>query len=88
MSNRIDYAKASPEGYWAFGGVYVSVQRSVLSPKLTDPVHLWVSQNEATADEVSNKKQADLRCAIGLMNALNRLGITSVCPQLLGLAKP
>ncbi|MBW8726790.1 MAG: hypothetical protein JF625_16790 [Inquilinus limosus] len=30
MSHRIDYAKASPEGYKAFGGVYVTVQNGSL----------------------------------------------------------
>ena len=30
MSNRIDYAKVSPEGYKAFGGVYV--YRSEMRP--------------------------------------------------------
>ena len=80
MSTRIDYAKAAPEGYRAFGGVYVSVQRSGLSQKLIDLVDLWVSQNEATADEVSDKDLAGLTYAIGLMNALNRLGITFRTP--------
>ena len=28
MSNRIDYAKASPEGYKAFGGVYVTFKNA------------------------------------------------------------
>lgn len=44
MSNRIDYAKASPEGYKAFGGVYVSLQKSGLSQELIDLVYLRVSQ--------------------------------------------
>jgi AhpD family alkylhydroperoxidase len=44
MSNRIDYAKASPEGYKAFGGVYVSVQKSGLSHELINLVYLRVSQ--------------------------------------------
>ena len=44
MSNRIDYAKASPDGYKAFGGVYVSVQNSGLSPELINLVYLRVSQ--------------------------------------------
>jgi AhpD family alkylhydroperoxidase len=44
MSNRIDYAKAAPEGYKAFGGVYVSVQKSGLPQELVNLVYLRVSQ--------------------------------------------
>jgi len=44
MSARIDYAKASPEGYKAFGGVYVAVQKSGLPKELVDLVYLRVSQ--------------------------------------------
>lgn len=44
MSNRIDYAKASPEGYKAFGAVYVTLQKSGLSQELIDLVYLRVSQ--------------------------------------------
>jgi AhpD family alkylhydroperoxidase len=44
MSNRIDYAKASPDGYKAFGGVYVSIQKSGLPKQLVDIVYLRVSQ--------------------------------------------
>ena len=44
MSNRIDYAKASPEGYKAFGGVYVALQKSGLPKELVDLVYLRVSQ--------------------------------------------
>jgi AhpD family alkylhydroperoxidase len=44
MSNRIDYAKASPDGYKAFGNVYVSIQKSGLPKELVDIVYLRVSQ--------------------------------------------
>ncbi|MBA1347653.1 MULTISPECIES: carboxymuconolactone decarboxylase family protein [Rhizobium] len=44
MSKRIDYAKASPEGYRAFGGVYVAIQKSVLPKELVDLVYLRVSE--------------------------------------------
>ncbi|TCL71455.1 carboxymuconolactone decarboxylase family protein [Rhizobium sp. BK251] len=44
MINRIDYAKASPEGFKAFGGVYVTLQKSGLSKELVDLVYLRVSQ--------------------------------------------
>ena len=44
MSNRIDYAKISPEGYKAFGGVYVYLLKSGLSKELIYLVYLRVSQ--------------------------------------------
>jgi AhpD family alkylhydroperoxidase len=44
MSKRIDYAKASPEGYKAFGGVYASLQKSDLPTELINLVYLRVSQ--------------------------------------------
>ncbi|OSJ18144.1 alkylhydroperoxidase [Bradyrhizobium canariense] len=44
MTNRIDYAKTSPAGYKAFGGVYVHVQNSGLSKDLINLVYLRVSQ--------------------------------------------
>jgi AhpD family alkylhydroperoxidase len=44
MSSRIDYAKASPEGYKAFGMVYVTLQKSGLPKLLVDLVYLRVSQ--------------------------------------------
>ena len=49
MSKRIDYAKASPEGYKAFGGVYVYLQKSGLSPELVYLVYLRVSQMNGCA---------------------------------------
>ncbi|MDB5980221.1 MAG: carboxymuconolactone decarboxylase family protein [Pseudomonas sp.] len=44
MNTRINYAAASPEGYKAFGGVYVYLQNSGLSHELIDLVYLRVSQ--------------------------------------------
>ncbi|MCY1546928.1 alkylhydroperoxidase AhpD family core domain protein [compost metagenome] len=44
MSNRINYASASPEGYKAFGGVYATLQKCGLSEELIDLVYLRVSQ--------------------------------------------
>jgi AhpD family alkylhydroperoxidase len=44
MNNRIDYAKISPEGYKAFGGVYVTLQKSGLPKVLVDLVYLRISQ--------------------------------------------
>jgi len=44
MSNRIDYAKASPAGYKSFGGVYVHLQHCGLPKELIYLVYLRVSQ--------------------------------------------
>jgi AhpD family alkylhydroperoxidase len=44
MTSRLDYAKASPEGYKAFGGVHVAIQKSGLPKQLVDLVYLRVSQ--------------------------------------------
>ncbi len=44
MSNRIDYAKVSPEGYKAFGQVYVTIAKGSLPKDLIDLVYLRVSQ--------------------------------------------
>jgi AhpD family alkylhydroperoxidase len=44
VSNRIDYAKVSPEGYKAFGGVYVTVQHGSLPKDLINLVYLRVSE--------------------------------------------
>src|SRR3954451_10097951 len=44
MSNRIEYTKASPAGYKAFGGVHVYVQNSGLPKELINLVYLRVSQ--------------------------------------------
>jgi AhpD family alkylhydroperoxidase len=44
MSNRIDYSKASPDGYKAFGAVHVFISKSGLAKELVDLVYLRVSQ--------------------------------------------
>lgn len=44
MSNRLDYAKASPEGYRALGAVHVYLQKCGLPAELIDLVYLRVSQ--------------------------------------------
>jgi AhpD family alkylhydroperoxidase len=44
MNKRIDYAIASPEGYKAFGGLYLSLQKCGLPKQLLDLVYLRVSQ--------------------------------------------
>jgi AhpD family alkylhydroperoxidase len=49
MNKRIDYAKVSPEGFKAFGGVYVYLQKSGLPKQLIDLVYLRVSQENGCA---------------------------------------
>jgi AhpD family alkylhydroperoxidase len=49
MTHRIDYAKASPDGYKAFGGVYATLQKSSLPKALVDLVYLRVSQMNGCA---------------------------------------
>ena len=44
MNQRIDYAKASPDGYKAFGGVYLYLQKCSLPEGLILQVYLRVSQ--------------------------------------------
>ena len=44
MSNRLDYARASPEGFKALGSVHVFIQKSGLPKQLVDLVYLRVSQ--------------------------------------------
>jgi AhpD family alkylhydroperoxidase len=44
MSHRIDYAKISPDGYRAFGGVYATLQKGSLPKGLIDLIYLRVSQ--------------------------------------------
>src|ERR1700759_5068939 len=44
MNQRIDYSHASPDGYKAFGGVYVSLLKGSLPKELIDLVYLRVSQ--------------------------------------------
>ncbi|HBL65653.1 MAG TPA: alkylhydroperoxidase [Achromobacter sp.] len=44
MNARLDYAKASPDGYKAFGAVYVYLQHCGLPKTLIDLVFLRVSQ--------------------------------------------
>ena len=44
MTHRIDYAKVSPDGYKAFGAVYVSLLKCGLPQELVNLVYLRVSQ--------------------------------------------
>jgi AhpD family alkylhydroperoxidase len=49
MTQRIDYSKASPDGYKAFGGVYVTLLKGSLPKALIDLVYLRVSQINSCA---------------------------------------
>lgn len=44
MNNRIDYAKAAPDGYKALGAVYATLLKSDLPKQLVNLVYLRVSQ--------------------------------------------
>jgi AhpD family alkylhydroperoxidase len=44
MTKRIDYTKASPDGYKAFGAVHAYIHKSGLDQTLTNLVYLRVSQ--------------------------------------------
>jgi AhpD family alkylhydroperoxidase len=44
MTKRIDYANVSPDGYKAFGNVYLTLQKSSLPKQLIDLAYLRVSQ--------------------------------------------
>jgi len=44
MSERIDYAKAAPDGYKALGAVYATLLKSELPKQLVNLVYLRVSQ--------------------------------------------
>lgn len=89
MSERLDYAKASPGGVKALGGVYGYVTQCGLDEVLVELVYLRVSQINrvaqtgvpdaefAAARQIFDEKElADLTVAIGLMNAYNRLAIS------------
>ena len=64
MNNRIDYAKASPEGYKAFGGVYVYLQKCGLSKELIDLVYLRVSQMNGCAYCIDMHTSDLLKCGV------------------------
>lgn len=74
MNNRIDYAKASPEGYKAFGGVYVTLQNSGLSKELVDLVYLRVSQINGCAFCID----MHTRHLVKLGVTVNKLALVSV----------
>jgi AhpD family alkylhydroperoxidase len=66
MNNRIDYAKASPGGYKAFGGVYLHVQKSGLPPDLVNLVYLRVSQINGCAFCIDMHTRDLLKSGLGV----------------------
>jgi AhpD family alkylhydroperoxidase len=44
VSQRLDYAKAAPDGFKAFLGVYAAIQKSGLPKELIDLVYLRISE--------------------------------------------
>ena len=55
MDNRVDYAKASPEGFKAFGGAYVYLRKSSLAEELIYLVYLRVPQINGCAYCIDRK---------------------------------
>ena len=74
MNHRIDYAKASPEGYKAFGGVYVTLQNAGVSKELVDLVYLRVSQINGCAFCID----MHTRDLVKLGVTVNKLALVSV----------
>ena len=68
MNKRIDYAKASPEGFKAFGGVYVYLQKSGLSQQLVYLVYLRVSQINGCAYCIDTHSRDLLKSGVAVDN--------------------
>ena len=66
MTQRLDYTKASPEGYKAFGGVYVYLHNSGLSKELIDLVYLRVSQINGCAFCIDMHSRDLLKQGVGV----------------------
>ena len=77
MINRADYAKASPEGYKAFGGVYLTLQKSSLPRQLVDLVHLRVSQINGCAYCIDMHSRDLLKDRL----PVDKLALVSVWPE-------
>ena len=81
MIQRIDYSKASPEGYKAFGGVYVYLQNSGFSKALIDLVYLRVSQINGCAYCIDMHSRDLLKSGL----AVEKLLLVPVWPEVGGL---
>jgi AhpD family alkylhydroperoxidase len=82
--NRINYAKVSPEGFKALGGVYVSVQKSGLPKELVDLVYLRVSQINGCAYCIDMHSRDLLKSGI----AVEKLVLVQVWRDAGGLFSP
>ena len=74
---RIDYAKISPEGYKAFGNVYVALQKSGLPKELVDLVYLRVSQINGCAYCIDMHSRDLLKSGL----AVDKLVLVPVWPE-------
>jgi AhpD family alkylhydroperoxidase len=66
MSNRINYAKVSSDGYKAFGQVYVAVSKGSLPKDLNDLVYLRVSQINGCAFCIDMHSRDLLKAGLGM----------------------
>jgi len=62
MNSRMDYIKASPAGYKAFGGVYTYLQNSGLSKELVYLVYLRVSHINGICNQLDKRVQSLVDC--------------------------
>jgi AhpD family alkylhydroperoxidase len=84
MSNRINYAKASPEAYRAFGAVHAAIQNSGLPKELVDLVYLRVSQINGCAFCIDMHSRDLLKSGL----AVDKLVLVSVWYDAGGLFTP
>ena len=84
MSNRIDYAKVSPEGYKSFGGAYATIQKSSLPKELVDLVYLRISQINGCAYCIDMHSRDLLRSGL----AVEKLVLVPVWREAGGMFSP
>lgn len=70
MSNRIPYSSISPDGYKAFGNVYVTLMKCGLDKQLIDLVYLRVSQINGCAFCIDMHSRDLLKQGIGVEKLL------------------
>jgi AhpD family alkylhydroperoxidase len=66
MTHRIDYTKAAPDGYRAFGAVYAALQKADLPKALVDLVYLRVSQINGCAFCIDMHARDLTRAGVGV----------------------
>lgn len=84
MTQRIDYSKAAPEGYKAFGGVYAYLQGCGLAKGLIDLVYLRVSQINGCAYCIDMHSRDLLKAGL----AVEKLVLVPVWHEAGGLFSP